>query len=181
MKIKASANIHMGATTNTGRHRNIILVAWDDNHLIGNQNKMPWYIKEDLQLFKQRTMDHSIVMGRHTWESLGEKPLPGRENVVVSKTLDWKSMPDGSVSIPDIPTALEIAFLAKEKNNIFIIGGRQIYDFCLKEELVDRMIVTHVYGTHEGDIYFPDFDEDEWDIETTLLATKFQIKEYKRR
>jgi dihydrofolate reductase len=160
------------------RRRNVILVAWDENRLIGNKNALPWKIKGDLKLFKERTMDHSIVMGRNTWESIGSKPLPGRENIVVSRTLNWKEMPDGSVSIADIPTALEIAFLAKDQNEVFIIGGTQIYDFCLKANLVDHMIVTEVYGKFEGDTYFPEFDESEWNVETTHLGEEFQVKEY---
>ncbi len=115
----------------TKARRNTILVAWDDNRLIGNQNGLPWKIKGDLKLFKERTMDHAIVMGRNTWESIGSTPLAGRENIIVSKTLDYKTLPDNAVSISDIPTALEIAFLAKEKIDVFIIGGAQIYDACL--------------------------------------------------
>jgi dihydrofolate reductase len=165
----------------TNNRRNTLLVAWDDNHLIGNGDALPWHIKEDMQLFKQRTMGHSIVMGRKTWDSLGHKPLPGRENIVISKTLDCRAMPDGSVSVPDIPTALEIAFLAKDNNEIFTIGGSQIYEFCLRENLINRMIVTHVYGSHEGDVYFPKFDENDWVKETSLLSDKFQVVEYNRK
>lgn len=164
---------------NTGR--NTLLAAWDDNRLIGNQNKLPWYLKDDMAFFKKTTMDHSLVMGRSTWESIGSKPLPGRENIVVSKTLDPRTMPDGSVATPDLNIAIELAHLAKDKYDIFIIGGAQIYRSCLNDNLVDRMIITHVHGVYEGDVYFPEFNEGEWNITNIIEENNYTIKEYNKK
>lgn len=161
---------------------NILLVAWDDNRLIGKGNQLPWHIREDMAMFKKRTLGHAIVMGRKTWESLPIKPLPERENIVVSKTLDCKAMPDGAVSCPDLAIALDIAHLAVEdKSDIFIIGGSQIYADALKNNLVDKMIVTHVYGDHEGDVYFPSFDESEWNVTGFDTEYGFEINEYTKK
>lgn len=151
--------------------RNTIIVAFDDNRLIGNGQSIPWHFHWDMKWFRGNTMDHAVLMGRNTFESLG-KPLPGRENVVVSKTLNPKGMPDGSIAVPDLNVAIELAHLAKDKLDVFIIGGAQIYQACLEQNLVDRMLITHVRGTYEGNIFFPEFNEDEWYVSTLIQCSE---------
>ncbi len=168
---------------NGGFFMNILLAAWDDNRLIGNGNELPWHhIKEDMRMFRDRTLNHAVVMGRKTWESLKIKPLPGRENVVISKTLNFKSMPDGSVSHGNLYDALEIAHLAVEdKLDIFIIGGASVYKEVLEKDLVDKMIITRVHGSHEvvnGGIYFPSFDETKWNVKVLSNHELFDVLEY---
>lgn len=163
---------------------NIIIAAWDDNRLIGVGDKLPWSNKEDMKMFKKLTLNHAVVMGRKTWESLPPsfRPLPQRENIVVSRTLDCKSMPDGAVSHPDLASALEIASLAVEdKSDVFIIGGAQIYKDALDLDLVDKMIITHMYGSHEGDVYFPEFDESKWNVTGFDTDFGFEINEYTKK
>ncbi|RDJ35329.1 MAG: dihydrofolate reductase [Crenarchaeota archaeon] len=161
---------------------NTLIVAWDDNRLIGSENKIPWKVKEDLKQFRIRTADHAMVMGRKTWESLGSKPLIRREHVVVSKTLDWRAMPDHSVAHANLVEAIEIARLAVEdQKEVFIIGGAQIYKEAMEKDLVDKMIVSHIHGSHEGDVYFPEFDESRWEVSLLSKHEEFDLYEYKRK
>ena len=158
---------------------NIILVAWDDNKLIGNGNGLPWYLKEDLKLFKARTVGHSVVMGRKTWDSIGKKPLKDRTNIIVSGSLNFKELPGDTICYPDLTAAMSLAKMAREdKKDIFIIGGAQIYKSALERGLVDKMIVTHVNGSHEGDVYFPKFNEQDWEVSLLSEHDGFCIKEY---
>ena len=138
-----------------------ILVAFDDNRLIGNNGKLPWHIPEDLTLFKKRTMRNIVVMGRKTWESLPKKPLVGRTNVILSSNY---------IKIPDFystkPTPIRIHNSLSEAvgtfcgghplghlNQIFIIGGAQVYKSAMK--IADTIIVSKIHGKFEGDTYFP--------------------------
>ena len=164
-----------------------ILVAYDSGRVIGLDNGIPWYISEDLKLFKKRTMGHSIVMGRKTWESLPIKPLPGRFNFIVSKKIQNIDHENTWV-YPTLEVALEAA---KEKpyqvdeeldpieQPIFLIGGAQIYKAALEKGLVDKIIASEVNGLHAGDVYFPELEGD-WSCKETANYDKFNVLEYER-
>lgn len=161
---------------------NILLVAWDKNRLIGSKNTLPWKIKADLKLFKERTMNHTLVMGRSTWESLGCKPLPGRQHVVLSR--NWQESPSkiDYVQVHYLSNLREaLTYAGKlycDQRDVFIIGGAQIYKSALDKGLADSMIVTQVNGEHEGDTYFPDFDESQWDRKIQMSCPEFDVVEY---
>lgn len=124
-----------------------LIAAHDDNLVIGNQGKLPWRLPEDLKHFKSTTMGHPILMGRGVFEEIGEKPLPGRRNVVLSRK-KW----DNIESYSDIRSALEA--LSSEVV-VFLIGGGQIYSQMI--DLCDKMYITEVHGSFEGDVYFPEY------------------------
>ena len=113
-----------------------IIVAISQNGVIGNKNTIPWYLPEDLKQFKAMTMNSVIIMGRNTWESLPKKPLPGRINIVISRTIQ---------SIPgvDVYTSLEAALSSVSKSYpekpMFCIGGETLYKEALEKNLVDRL------------------------------------------
>ena len=143
-----------------------ILVAHDENRVIGKDNKIPWRNAEDWKLFKERTTAHPIVMGRKTWQSLPKKPLPNRLNLVVStqfsnmaQFFDIKQSEYGVVhAFPSLEEALDYAKKKQPDQPIFIIGGEAIYRYALKHNLVDRIIVSLISGKHDGDTYFPELD-----------------------
>ena len=144
---------------------NTILVAYDDNRVIGSDGKIPWHIPQDFKNFKERTKGNSIVMGRKTWDSLPIKPLPGRANFVLSKTphkiLTNRFMKKyENVGVCTFESFKVITQLAK-KENIFVIGGSFIYNLFLQDGLVDKIIASHVFGEYSGDTYFPELD-DSW-------------------
>ena len=139
-----------------------LIVALDKNRLIGKNGQLPWHLPEDLKQFKVRTWGHPIIMGRKTWDSLPKKPLPGRLNIVVSKTVmnaQVFDMEEASQMVyfrSDLKSAIALATTYCPNNDeIFIIGGKQVYETALNEKVVDKMYVTEVHGDHEGDTYFP--------------------------
>lgn len=159
---------------------NIIVVAWEANKIIGLENGLPWQrIKNDLKLFKERTMGHALIMGRKTWESFGAKPLPGRLNVVLSRQ-DIEPV-DGAVFVKTWEEALAAANAYKENEDVFIIGGAEIYRQALEQKIVDKMIVSWVFGIYKGDTFFPEFDENEWDVRTIVQYEEFDLREYTKK
>lgn len=133
-----------------------LIVAMDQNRVIGNNNKLPWHLPADLQYFKKVTMGHPIVMGRKTFESIG-RVLPGRENVIVTRNQDFKA--EGCVVLYDIA---EIKTFADNRDEeVFVIGGAEIFKEILPS--ADRLYITEIHESFEGDTFFPVIDENEWD------------------
>lgn len=128
-----------------------IIVAKSKNNVIGNNNKLPWNISEDMKRFKELTTGNVVIMGRKTYESLPEqfRPLPNRLNIVITRNPDYK--PNGVMVYDDLQKAILKAGTNKE---IFIIGGGEIYKEGLK--FADRLYITEVDGEFEGDTYFPE-------------------------
>lgn len=129
----------------------VIIAAMDQNRVIGKDNKLPWHISEDLIRFRRLTSGHPIIMGRKTYESLG-KPLPKRENIVLSRQLVDVS---GCMIAKTMEEA--IAHAKRFDTDIFVIGGAEIYRQSLP--LSDKLHLTIVEGQFEGDVYFPDYSE----------------------
>lgn len=127
------------------------VVAHDPNLVIGADNELPWHFPEDLKFFKRTTMGHPMIMGRKVFEVIDEKPLPGRENIVLSRSRNYAHVPTFS-SLED---ALEYV---KEEEWVFIIGGGEVYRQCMSR--LDQLIVTEIHETFEGDTYFPEYRND---------------------
>lgn len=134
-----------------------IIAAIGRNRELGKDNKLLWYIKEDLRKFKSLTAGHPIIMGRKTWESLPFKPLPKRTNIVVSRQAG--KMFDGATVIFSLEHALDIAKRAPGSDEIFIIGGGQIYKEAIEKSLVDKLYLTIVDREFDADVFFPDYSE----------------------
>ena len=133
-----------------------VIVAMSKNCVIGINNSLPWHISDDLKRFKKLTTNHPIVMGRKTFDSIG-KPLKERLNIVISKNKKLKI--DGVTIVNSLDEAIRIT---KDSPNIFIIGGEQIYRLAMP-------IATHLYLTEvdisiEGDAFFPEFNQKNWDV-----------------
>jgi len=124
------------------------IVAHDPHLVIGLNGEMPWHYSNDLKHFKRTTMGHPIIMGRIVFESINEKPLPGRENIVLSRTRDYEQ----ATCFDAIPKALDYV---EEEEQAFIIGGAQIYKQLLPE--VEKLFVTEIHQTFNGDTYFPEY------------------------
>ena len=136
-----------------------LIVAISENHVIGREGQLPWHLSADLKRFKQLTMGHHIVMGRKTYDSIGRQ-LPGRISVVLTRQSEWTV--EGVLTACDLPTALK---LAGDDEEVFVIGGSQIYQLALP--LVDRLYVTQVHATVDGDTYFPAITDDQWQLQQT--------------
>lgn len=130
-----------------------IICACSENRAIGENGKIPWLIHEDLKHFKLITEGYAVIMGRKTFESIG-KPLPKRTNIVITRDKDFVS--GGIVVVHSIEEALEKARQV-EKEEIFIIGGGQIYSKTIP--MADKLYLTIVEGNFDGDTFFPDYSE----------------------
>jgi len=161
-----------------------IIVAFDKNRLIGSNNALPWHIPEDLKLFKARTLGHPIILGRKTWDSLPKRPLKGRLNVIVSQTkksLELFTEDDLSQFVyfhPDLKSAIKFAtWYCPNSSETFIVGGRQIYETALKEDVVDKIYATEVHGDYEGDTFFPELGP-EWKKSVLEQRQEFDVVEF---
>lgn len=131
-----------------------IIVAMDDNQLIGKDNALPWHLPADLGYFKKTTTGKTVLMGRKTYESIGF-PLPNRRNVIVSRNTGFSA--EGCEVVDSIERALE---LAKGDEEVMIMGGASFYEQMLPS--VDRLYITQIEGTFVGDAHFPKFNRDEF-------------------
>lgn len=129
----------------------IIIVAHDPNLVIGKDGSLPWHYSEDLKFFKKVTMGSPLLMGRVVFEELNEKPLPGRENVVLSRSKKY----DHVKTFDSIDGALN--YLSGHEK-IFIIGGGEIYRQLIGR--TDELVVTKIKQEYEGDTYFVDYRMD---------------------
>ena len=129
----------------------VLIAAHDPNLIIGDNGSLPWHYSEDLKFFKKQTMGNPIVMGRVVFEELNEKPLPGRENIVLSRTRDY----DHVQTFQSIDSALD--YLSDEET-VFIIGGGEIYRQTIS--IADRLIITLIKKEYEGDTTFPEYRDD---------------------
>lgn len=137
-----------------------LIVAMATNRVIGKDNGLIWHLPNDLQFFKTKTMGKPMIMGRNTFESIG-KPLPGRTNIVVTR--DTQYSPTGTMVTHSLEQAISLArdIATKDQiDEIMIIGGAQIYEQACA--LADRLYLTQVHATLEGDAFFPDFDITQW-------------------
>lgn len=163
------------------------IVAASQNGVIGVQGDLPWHIPEDLKFFKDKTKGSVIVMGRKTYDSLG-KPLPKRVNIIVSRTAKTSDFPNDVLLFSDITEAVETAKqIAKEKGleEIFIVGGSEIYNQTLKLGLVNRIYLTKIHTTIDaGDAFYPEVDLNSFklteDIPSEDESYKYQFLTYDR-
>jgi len=132
------------------------IVATADNNVIGKDNDIPWYLPADLKYFKKTTLNHHIIMGRKSFESIG-RPLPKRTNIVISRNPYF--IATNCIKASSVEEALTIAHDNGEEE-AFIIGGGQIYE--LSKAYWDRVYLTEVHAKVNGDIYFPPLLEENW-------------------
>jgi dihydrofolate reductase len=137
-----------------------LIVAMADNRVIGRNNELPWHLPEDLKYFKRVTMGKPVVMGRKTFESIG-KPLPGRDNIVITRNSTYQA--EGIYVVHTIEEAIALCEqLSQENGNdeLMVIGGAEIYTQSLPH--ANRLYLTRVHADVDGDAWFPEFDENEW-------------------
>ncbi|MEX3457906.1 dihydrofolate reductase [Staphylococcus hominis] len=130
-----------------------ILVAHDQQRVIGYKNALPWHIPNDLKHVKQLSTGHTLVMGRKTFESIG-KSLPNRKNVVLTRDNNFK--PDGVEVIHTIDDIYNL------EGHVFIFGGQTLFEVMIDK--VDDMYITVVDGKHQGDTFFPPYTFEDWTV-----------------
>ena len=136
-----------------------LIVAVSENGVIGKDNDLIWHLPKDMRFFKETTMGHHVIMGRKNLESIPHKysPLPNRTNVIITRQADYTA--GGCVVVNSVEAALEIA----RKNGAvepFIIGGGQMYKLALEANLVDKIYLTKIHHSFDGDTFFPKLSSD---------------------
>lgn len=132
-----------------------IIVAVAENGVIGGDNSLLWHISDDLKRFKAITTGHKIIMGRKTFDSLPFKPLPNRENIIITRNTGY-TYPGCQVcnSVDEVIEKLD------QHSENFVIGGEEIYKQFIN--LANKVYLTKVHKTYEGDAYFPELNGSEW-------------------
>ncbi|TDF79920.1 dihydrofolate reductase [Pseudomonas sp. H9] len=141
-----------------------LIAALAENRVIGIDNSMPWHLPGDFKYFKATTLGKPIIMGRKTWDSLG-RPLPGRLNLVVSRQPGLQL--EGAEVFASLDEALlraEQWALAQGVDELMLIGGAQLYTQAIERGLADRLYLTRVELNPEGDAWFPEFDQAQWQL-----------------
>lgn len=158
-----------------------LIAAVAENGVIGNDGEMPWHLPADLKHFKATTMGHPVVMGRRTYESIAAEidgPLPGRTNIVLSR--GSPEVPDSVVVADSVEAAVDAARQAAgNSETVYVIGGATIYTQFLPQ--ADRLVLTEIESTYEGDTSFPDWERDEWQEVSRDRRDGFAFVEYRRR
>lgn len=158
----------------------VIVAAVAANGVIGAEGELPWYYPEDLRHFRETTTGHPVVVGRRTYESIVERlggPLPERTTVVLStKKLD---LPEGAVLAGSVEAALEAARAAEGGDTVFVAGGASVYEQFLPH--ADRMVLTELDAAFDGDVYFPEWEREEWIEVDRDEREELAFVEYERR
>jgi len=157
-----------------------MIVATDLDKGIGKDNDMPWHISADLKRFKELTSGHPIVMGRKTWESLPKKPLPNRENIVLTRNLNFSA--EGATVINSVGDLEKLNL----KGEVFIIGGAEVYNLFYAE--ISKLYLTYVMERFDCDTYLEFLKLKDWETihESEVLTdeksgTTFQFIDLKRK
>lgn len=133
-----------------------VIAAMSQNRVIGRDGSLPWHLPTDLARFKSITTGHTVIMGRKTFESVG-KPLPNRRTIIITRNNDYQC---ADVFIAhSLDEALDHA---AHEDEIFILGGETVYRIALPR--ADRLYLTIIHATIEGDTYFPTLDFDDWKL-----------------
>ncbi len=133
-----------------------IIVAKAENNVIGKNNDLIWHMPNDMKHFRSTTMGHYIIMGRKTFEAT-KKPLPGRTSIVITRNEDYKA--EGCIVVRNIEDAFRLGEENKQEE-VFILGGGEIYKQAI--ELADKIYLTEIHDSFEGDTYFPEIDYSRW-------------------
>jgi dihydrofolate reductase len=128
-----------------------------ENRVIGNKNALPWHLPADFKYFKETTLNKTIVMGLNTFKSIGEKALPDRKNIILNNDPNYIP-PEGCFVVHSIEELLE---MVKDEIEVMICRGASVYKQFLP--LAQRLYLTYVHASPEGDTYFPEFNLEEWD------------------
>ena len=131
------------------------IFAMSENRVIGKNNKLPWHLPADLKFFKATTLHHPILMGRKTYDSIG-KPLPQRTSIIITRQPDYQV--PGTLVVNSLSEGIKEA--QRINRDIFIIGGAEILKEALP--LIDTMYLTFIQATFDGDVFYPEYNEQEW-------------------
>lgn len=149
------------------------IVAMTPSRVIGNGGGLPWHLPEDLAFFKRTTLDHPVVMGRTTYDSIG-RPLPRRRNIVLTRNPAWSAPGVEVIHGPE-----ELADLSGLGPRVFIIGGAAVYQALLPR--LDEILVSHLAAEYPGDTRFPEYEALFKMAEVVATHPSFTVRRWVRR
>lgn len=150
----------------------IFLVAVDKNGVMGCDGEIPWHYPEDVQRFKRITMGYPVIMGRKTWESLPVKPLPGRENIVLTKNNRYA---DHRCHVYD---SFKTAIYDYRTLKVFVIGGAQIFKEYM--DFADQIDITYINKEYKGNVYWPGIDLSQWEVISERISGDLCFRKYEK-
>jgi dihydrofolate reductase len=150
-----------------------IVVAYSNNQVIGdsklqNSNGLLWHIPEDLKHFKQQTINKNVVFGRKTFQAFGSRPLPNRNNIILTRDRNWQAS--------GVKIFYDLDSIVKEYDELIVAGGAEIYKLFLP--IADELIISKIKQTYTGDILFPEHSD--FMLTKQELKADFSINWYKR-
>jgi dihydrofolate reductase len=161
--------------------RLVSVAALAENRVIGNEGEVPWpHIEADVRQYRERVAGSPVILGRRTFDSM-RGDLPGSRQIVVSRSVDAVDVPTARVANGD-EAAIELAREAVAEVGVdtaYVLGGGGIYD--LFQPHLDGMVLSHVDGAYEGDTYYPEWDEAEWEVAGETAYDRFTLREWVRR
>ncbi|HEL9630355.1 TPA: dihydrofolate reductase [Streptococcus suis] len=163
----------------------VAIWAQDENGLIGKGDRLPWALPADMAHFKETTTGHTIVMGRVTFDGMGKRALPNRHTIVLTTDNSYQMESDRITILNSIDQVLD--WYQQQNGTLFVLGGGQI--FTAFAPYIEELIVTHIHGQFDGDIFFPEvFPMGDFQLQSEQFRPKdeanpvdFIIKNYKRR
>lgn len=153
-----------------------LIWAQSKNNVIGKENKLPWHIKEEMLFFVEYTKNKTVLMGRNTWESLTKKPLPNRQNIVItSRTIK------GSFENLIVSNNLEneIIKYIDSKEELVVIGGKLIYDQTIN--VANKLVISIINSEYQGDTFAPNIDSDLFYLTNKSEHIEFSVCTYERK
>ncbi|WP_408006226.1 dihydrofolate reductase [Pseudalkalibacillus sp. A8] len=145
-----------------------LLLAMGKNRVIGKDNDLPWHLPEDLKWFRRVSTGHTVIMGRRTYESIG-KPLPNRKNVIVTNDKNYQA--EGCIVTHSIDEALQ-----QDGDEQIVIGGTNVFKQVL--DRAERIYLTYIDEEFDGDTFFPEIDESEWELKSKEKGIKNEKNPY---
>ena len=139
-----------------------LIVAVSENNVIGVKNDLPWHLPDDMDFFKKKTLNSSVIMGKNNFLSIPEKfrPLKNRINIILTRNTSFNAKE--CLIANDLKAAIKLA--KKAKKNIFIIGGGMVYKDALTQGLIDIIYLTRIHAQIKGDVFFPELDMNKWRV-----------------
>ena len=155
----------------------IAVVAYNKNYAIAENGKIPWYVPEDFKHFKETTKGGTVIMGRVTYDTLPDRfrPLPDRYNIVITRNV--KDDPNVTYT-DDIKKSQEISQEHNPGEELYVIGGEQIYDMAFKEGLITKVIASEIEDNTVGDQFFRNLHEEGWESKVLKEYEDFRVLEF---
>ena len=144
-----------------------LIVATSENNIIGLKNDLPWHLPDDMNFFKKTTLNSCVIMGKKNYLSIPDKFRPLKKRINIVLTTDKAFRAKDCLIAHTLEAGIELG--KSYQKDIFIIGGGMVYDYAIKNNLVDVIYLTRIHAKVKGDVMFPDLNMNKWKITNILI------------